>query len=291
MKENKKSFIIITIILIALAVCISINFTIKKNKHINDDNVINIECDGENCDKEVVPKDDQNDNTQKDDNSSNNSNKSINGNASIKGKTDKNNNSADSTDSADNSSEETIPDNKGELTIGDKDQVWTNDKELKIFNIKEIAPGDSGNYDFYVNNNTDSNVMYKIVFAEDNLYNVNLLYKLKRNGKYISGSESEWVKYDKLNIENKVLNSKYNDYYAIEWKWVDTDNDTRVGRTPDAKYRLKVTVKAAETEEFDKSASASFSPYTGDKILLYIELALLSAIILILIIIKRRQKD
>ena len=111
---------------------------------------------------------------------------------------------------------------------------------------------------------------------------------------YISPSSFEWVRYSNLNLGEKVLNSRKNDSYTIEWKWVDSDNDTQVGRTKNAKYKLDISIKALETDEFDRNASASaiFNPDTGDKILYFIELAILSAIALILLIIlKRRQKD
>ncbi len=338
MNKEKKFYIIIVVLTIALGACITVNFTLNNSKKNNRDvDIINIDCDDENCEKKVVPsndKDKQNneknpstdEKNNKDKNGTRNENGSGSGNGTIPGDgsgtingsgtngtgtgpgtntgsgdgpgTGNGSGNGSGTGTAENTenntSDDTTVDNnnqEGNLTVGDNNQVWKQNTELKIFNVPTIAPGDSGIYDFFINNNTNGNVMYNIVFNEENLYNVNMLYKLKRNGKYIAGSSTEWISYSNLNIGEKVLNSKNNDYYTIEWKWVDSDNDTAVGRTPGATYRLNVAIKAAETDKFDVSGGSGFNPETGDNILYYIELAILSIIILLLIILKRRQKD
>ena len=302
MKKNNKLFTTVIVLLIALGVCISISFTrsIDKKKKGNQD-IINIECNDKNCEKETKKKDKKNDNNNSsinnpktgdnknevDNTNSNNSNTvNVDGNGTSQSIGENNNNQSSNTttdNTTSNSNNPPVDENAAEEIT-----------ELKIFNVDKIAPGDSGSYDFLINNNTSKNVKYTIILDETNEYNVNMLYKLKRNGEYIAGSSFEWVRYSNLNLGEKVLNSRKNDSYTIEWKWVDSDNDTQVGRTKNAKYKLDISIKALETDEFDRNASASaiFNPDTGDKILYFIELAILSAIALILLIIlKRRQKD
>ena len=324
MKKNKKLFTTVIVLLIALGVCISISFTrsIDKKKKGNQD-IINIECNDKNCEKETKKKDKKNNNNKSsinnpktgdnkneiDNTNSNNSNTvNVDGNGTSQSIGENNNNQSSNTttdNTTNNSNNPPVDENAAEeitdaekedddFIVSDSYQTWGQETELKIFNVDKIAPGDSGSYDFLINNNTSKNVKYTIILNETNEYNVNMLYKLKRNGEYIAGSSFEWVRYSKLNLGAKVLNSRKNDSYTIEWKWVDSDNDTQVGRTKNARYKLDISIKALETDEFDRNASASaiFNPDTGDKILYFIELAILSAIALILLIIlKRRQKD
>lgn len=314
--KNKIIYVIIILLIIALGVCISIDFTksVGKNKKNNNVDILNIDCNDENCKKEVKPKNKDNSKTDKEDtttanedtNTNNNStNSSINnggtngngeGGSSTNGSgngtsTGQAGNSTTTNNDVENTSSSTTPEEQGDLVVRDSYQTWSQKTNIKIFNVDKIAPGDSGSYDFMINNNTNKNVKYNVTFDEENEYNINLRYKLKRNNEYIAGSSSEWVKFTDLNVINKILNNKNNDTYTLEWKWVDAENDTTVGRTPGAYYKLNIHISALETDEFDKNASASVNPFTGDNVLYYIELAILLSIILLLLIIKYRQKD
>lgn len=329
MKKNKKLYIIIIVLLIALGICISISFTrsISKNKTDNKDkDIINIDCNDENCEKETKEKDktkdDNNssvDNPQTGDNNKNEaentgSNNSdaviVDGNSTSRGLEKNNNNQSnnlitnETKDASNNSNNRTIDENNTSETTGneindknfvvsDSYQIWKQNTELKMFDVDFLAPGASGSYDFIINNNTGENVEYNIEFSERNASNANLMYKLKRNNEYIAGNDLEWKYYSDLNINNKVLNSTKNDSYTIEWKWVDSDHDTAAGRYNNATYGLSISVYAEDTDKIDTTTGsrASFNPDTGDKILYYIELAILSSIILVLLIIKKRQKD
>ena len=306
--KNKIIFGIIILLIIALGICVTVDFTKSdSNKKSRDIDVIDIECDDDNCEKEVKPKDKKEDNSKKDNtdnstnnNSSSNTNTNINGNNStVPGNGDGTSSGtgsgtspgSESSSTSGDGSSSTTPVEDEDFTVSDNYQVWKQQTDLNIFNVNSVSPGDNGTYEFMINNNTSKNVKYNLVFDEENEYNINLRYKLKRNNKYIAG-ESDWVKYNDLNLGEKVLNSRKNDIYTIEWKWVDAANDTTVGRTPDAKYRFKINIKAMETGEIDTSGSDEFNPYTGDNIMYYVELALLlSIILLLLIIIKDRQKD
>ena len=65
-------------------------------------------------------------------------------------------------------------------------------------------------------------------------------YKLKKNNTYIV---DHYVSFNELNITNQLLNSKDNDTFYLDWKWISSDNDTEAGKNQ-AKYSLKIDVGA-----------------------------------------------
>lgn len=319
-KSNSKGlYILVVVLLFALGVCISINIFMSRdnNKNNGDVDIINIDCNDENCQEEVKEKDkdnskdkttDTNKNNDNKDNSSNgsgsgtgtgNGGTSINndGNGIENGSGTGGNNSTGQTGNFPGSGEESIGNGQPVLDenfdVVDKYHIWSQTTSLKIFDVDVIAPGDSGSYDFIINNNTSKNVEYNIDFDERNASNVNLMYKLKRNNEYVVGNDSEWIYYNDLDINAKVLNSRKNDSYTLEWKWVHSDHDTPAGRDENATYGLSILIHAEDTDKVDTTtgSGASFNPYTGDNVMYYIELALLSSIILVLLVIRRRQKD
>ena len=66
-------------------------------------------------------------------------------------------------------------------------------------------------------------------------------YKLKKNDTYLI---DHYVSASQLNQANLILDPNNNDTYYLEWKWISSDNDTQIGETPNAKYELKIEVKA-----------------------------------------------
>ena len=107
-----------------------------------------------------------------------------------------------------------------------------------------IAPGVEGSYNFTVENETVNNYTYNITFEEENPYKVNMVYKMKLNGEYIVGSETEWKRHEDFTKYNLPLNSPSTDLYEIEWRWEHTDYDTQIGETPGAYYKMHVDVQA-----------------------------------------------
>ena len=142
-----------------------------------------------------------------------------------------------------------------------------------------------------INNNTGGNVVYSIDFVEENQYSANILYKLKMNGDYIAGDADTWVSYNDLDLNNKVLNADYMDSFLLEWKWVDSDHDTVAGRTHGAKYTLKINVLSKETTDQDVKGSSIYNPRTGDTIIMYVTMFIESLIVLIILILLKRNKD
>ena len=141
----------------------------------------------------------------------------------------------------------TSSNDSGEITVLDKDIIWSSENKLRIFenSIYEyneiIAPESSNVYQFVVKNATGYNLKYTIDFVEDNQFNINMKYKLKKNDTYIY---DEYVSASELKLREYQLNSGANDTYYLEWKWVSSSNDTAIGSNPSSKYKLSILVNA-----------------------------------------------
>ena len=139
----------------------------------------------------------------------------------------------------------------GNVTIGDKDITWKSTNKLRIFtnpvyNMDEkIAPEDSNVYQFVIKNNTNTNVKYSINFIENNPYNINMKYKLKKGDKYII---SDYVSYNQLKQTDIKLNKSNSDTYYLEWKWVSSDNDTEAANLKNA-YDISIEIDAESLYE------------------------------------------
>ena len=144
---------------------------------------------------------------------------------------------------------EEIPlDQQIEVFDQEKDPItWNGSKDLKIFNNSiysvegTIAPESENTYQFIVRNNTTYKIKYNIKFIETNDYNINMKYKLKKNEDYIF---SNYANADAITVVDYTLDPGENDTYYLDWKWISSNNDTSIGKNPDAKYGLKIEVKA-----------------------------------------------
>ncbi len=142
-----------------------------------------------------------------------------------------------------------------DLNVYDSDHkpvVWNGSTDLKIFTnsmyelTDVIAPEDSNTYQFVVKNGTDYQLKYNVKFIETNPYGINMKYKLKKNDTYLI---DHYVKASELNIPEMLLNTNQNDTYYLEWKWRSSSNDTEIGVMGNAKYGLKIDVKAESVDE------------------------------------------
>ena len=137
---------------------------------------------------------------------------------------------------------------KTEYIIKDKDGNWIYQNELNIFSNPAyefkniIAPESSNVYQFILYNSNNNEIKYYINMEETNPYNINMMYKLKKNGSYIAGDKSNWVDVDELNTTLSSLHSKDTDTYSLEWKWVSSSNDNDIGKSNDAQYALKIKI-------------------------------------------------
>lgn len=135
-----------------------------------------------------------------------------------------------------------------EYIIKDKDGNWIYQNELNIFSNPAyefkniIAPESSNVYQFILYNSNNNEIKYYINMEETNPYNINMMYKLKKNGSYIAGDKSNWVDVDELNTTLSSLHPKDTDSYLLEWKWVSSSNDNDIGKSNDAQYALKIKI-------------------------------------------------
>lgn len=133
--------------------------------------------------------------------------------------------------------------------VEDNYTIWSN-KRLRIFSnqayeyFSKIAPGVSNSYDFVIKNNNDFPVLVDISMKEVNPYSINMEYKLRSENSFLAGSSFKYVSVKKLSQKNIYLKAHSSKLYSLDWKWIDSDNDTEIGETLDANYKLLVYVGA-----------------------------------------------
>lgn len=172
----------------------------------------------------------------------------------------------DQTPSDDNNGEgNDIPtggEENGEIDVSDKNVKWRNsdiyhlNNKLKIFENPVydgesiIAPLSSNTYKFIIKNATGYVVDYKLDFLEENQYNINMKYRLRKNGYYVAGNEEEWVSYEKLSVVFENISKGNVDNYELDWKWFESDNDTQIGAV-DANYILTISITAVDSTKYE----------------------------------------
>ena len=232
-KKNKKDLIIKIILIIIIIILLIHNCCMLKNKNkgvspTGNVNIIEITCDKDDVCTVEETKDNKDDsaasNTNKKSNGLNNSNNTLPVNGD------------DTKDSGDTG-----------ILVKDKIITWKATTQAEIFTNSmyelndKIAPESSNTYQFIVKNGTNYAVNYNINFIETNPHKINMKYKLKKNDTYLI---DHYVSASQLNQANLILDPNNNDTYYLEWKWISSDNDTQIGETPNAKYELKIEVKA-----------------------------------------------
>lgn len=236
-KINKKDLIIKIVLIIIIVFLLVHNCCVLRNTRkavspTGNVNIIEITCDKE----DTCTVDEDTDNNKKE-NSTTNKNTNKKSNSSNAG----NNNTLPI------SGEDIKEPEEKELLVKDKTINWKGTTQAKIFTNSmyelndKIAPESFNTYQFIVKNGTDYTVNYIVDFIENNPYNINMKYKLKRNDTYLI---DHYVSASELNQIGLTLNSKKNDTFYLEWKWISSDNDTQIGETANAKYELKIEVKA-----------------------------------------------
>lgn len=221
-KNTKKNLIIIVLIIIILLL---LYFLIRRFGYIENHglsvptgnvDIFEIDCNCDICketDKPVFNEDSD-----------------VNKNKSNNGSTDKKQNTAD-------------------ITVFDNYKIWDN-KELRIFSNpayeyeSKIAPRSSNSYTFIIRNNNNFDVVVDINFIEENKKNINMQYKLKSYGKYLVGNENEYVKFDNYKIERITISAKSQIPYILDWKWIDSENDTEIGFDINSSYKLSIQIGA-----------------------------------------------
>lgn len=129
------------------------------------------------------------------------------------------------------------------IIIEDKNGDYVYQNNLNIFSNdyldNKIAPGIFNIYYFKVKNVSNKDIKYYISFINNNDININLKYRLKRNGQYILGDK--WLSVDELKTPYVNLKQRKSDIYFLEWKWFDNDNeDNYIGENVLNKYLLNI---------------------------------------------------
>lgn len=260
-KNNKITIIMLLIVIILLLLCIF--FLLKRN--LLDQNsqeliptgnvdVFDIEC-NTNCNCTNNTENNNNSNSSNNSNNSNNSNSNSNqeNNSIIKEATANQQATGNQSNNSDSSTENDIPNQETEnVQVVDSNKVWESTNQLRIFenpvyqmnNI--IAPLSTNAYQFVIKNGTSIKVDYTLEFLEENIYRINMKYRLKKNGNYIAGNSEQWVSYQELNSFINSMEAKASDTYYLEWKWLESDNDTQIGATIGASYSLNIHIKAEQ---------------------------------------------
>lgn len=235
-KISKKDLIIKIILIIIIIILLLHNCVILKNKHKKQEPTGNVNIFEIICDKDDTCDVDKGED--KKDNSTTYKNADKKANDYNPKKSDNNKSSSEDAKEEQNDTE---------LSVLDKTISWKKTKQAKIFTNSmyelndKIAPESYNTYQFVVKNGTNYNINYTINFIETNPYNISMKYKLKKNDTYLV---DHYVDASELNQLNLALNSKKNDTYYLEWKWVSSSNDTQIGESRNAKYELKIEVKA-----------------------------------------------
>lgn len=134
-----------------------------------------------------------------------------------------------------------------DFLVYDSKKIYSESTPLNIFSHKSyytvnnvIAPGTENAYQFIVRNNKEFAIKYDWKTTEENQFNINMKYRLKLNGEYILGDSQNWVTFDEIKQNDMILAEKSYNVYTLEWKWFESENDTQVGTTIDANYKLNI---------------------------------------------------
>ncbi len=236
-----KIILVIIIILLLVHNCVLINKKDDIQVPTGNIDIIEIKCDstnqcnnGNNEGGKIQPI-----------NNNENSNKTTN-------KNNQNNNDNDNESNTVDDNEEEEPDYDFGVVDDEHNKItWNGATNLKIFTNSAykvegvIAPETSNTYEFIVKNGTDYTLKYNITFNENNPYNIDMRYRLKKNGVYII---SDYVTYNELIVSDQILNLTSNDIYELDWKWFSGDNDTEAGKNQGS-YSLDIYVEAESTNE------------------------------------------
>ena len=139
------------------------------------------------------------------------------------------------------------------IKVTEKNTEWKFLEDLDIFsnptynNKRIVAPGSKNTYRFSVQNTVGKDVVSNIIFKEENKYNINMQYKLKINNEYIYSSE--WQRPEKVNVYGFLIERNEELDIELEWHWVESENDTAIGTTNGADYKLTVDIEAEYEDE------------------------------------------
>ena len=125
---------------------------------------------------------------------------------------------------------------------------WEDSENLPVFlnerfGDSKIAPGMRGSYRFSFENRNANALLYALAFTQTNEYGIEVVYRLKRDGAYISGV-GEYVTPEELGIGELTIEPHSATIFELEWYWRDNDEaDTQAGENS-AIYTLGISLTA-----------------------------------------------
>lgn len=115
-------------------------------------------------------------------------------------------------------------------------------KDLNDKGEKVIWPGQSGSYEFVVQNMNKDAFVYHISLDEENEHHINMKYRLKLNNVYVVGDKNTYETIDKVKLDNIKILGKGKSLFTLEWTWEKSDNDARIMNEGLATYRIYIDV-------------------------------------------------
>ena len=257
-KHTNKILYIIIFLLVAVIIILCLSKCRYKKELSpvptgNEDNFnININCSENNCqtkeidgvDKLIPEKNNKNKNKQEEKENSNQTSDNTEKNDNNDNKPEDN---QEPTIPVDVDTDDLDEDALNEVYVDDDNGNYIYQQKINIFSNNafkyedKIAPGVSNTYKFKANNASTTNVKYYLQMFENSEYPINIKYRLRRNGQYIIGNDSTWVKASDLVTDFTILKGNTYDAYELDWKWFDDDyNDTIAGENMTSEYTLKI---------------------------------------------------
>lgn len=122
---------------------------------------------------------------------------------------------------------------------------FTNKSEVNIFGDKKLlAPGFSGQYSFRIDNsknNRDIDCVISLIESQPKGADIPIKYRLQVGGRYIKG-DATFYDLEELNRIYASVPSKGSKKYILEWKWVETLEDTKHAQFGGQEYTLTIRV-------------------------------------------------
>jgi len=133
------------------------------------------------------------------------------------------------------------------LTVKDEvdGEKFENESEVNIFGDKKLlAPGFSGQYSFRIDNtknNKDIDCVISLNESQPKGADIPIKYRLQVEGQYVKGDDNFYDLEEMNGIRVKVLERR-SERYILEWKWVETPDDTKHARFGGQEYTLTIGV-------------------------------------------------
>lgn len=103
--------------------------------------------------------------------------------------------------------------------------------ENDYFDREAILPGMRGEYRFILENCNDYALTYAIACTEENDFEIDIRYRLMRDGHYLAGEE-EYEETEALHFEELTIEANSSAFFVLEWYWADDDPiDTEAAKT------------------------------------------------------------